>query len=200
MKIQIAILGGAFDPITLGHLKMTQFVLDSCPDIDEVWVTPCYRHRYDKKMASAADRIAMIKIAIDGVYRVNCFDYEIRWGLEGSTKEFLDLVKKDLGNSFDFHIIIGLDNANDFHKWVCYDYLIKETPFIVVPRKGVARNISTSWYEEKPHVLLSSVNDIPEISSTQIRESLKKNRQEKPEGLDERVYEYILANNLYLDA
>jgi len=198
--MQIAILGGAFDPITLGHLEMTQFVLDSCPDIDEVWVTPCYRHRYDKKMASAADRIAMTRIAIDGVYRVKCCEYEMRWQVAGSTKEFLDLIKKNSGDYFDFSAIIGVDNANDFHKWACYEQLIKETPFIVVPRKGVARNISTSWYEEKPHVLLSSVNDIPEISSTQIRESLKKNRQEKPEGLDERVYEYILANNLYLDA
>ena len=34
---QVAILGGAFDPVTEGHIKLAKFVLSNVPKLDEVY-------------------------------------------------------------------------------------------------------------------------------------------------------------------
>jgi len=45
MKKKIGILGGAFDPITKGHIQIAHFVLLNT-DIEEIWIVPCYSHAF----------------------------------------------------------------------------------------------------------------------------------------------------------
>ena len=46
----IAILGGAFNPITIGHIATANFVLNNLSIIDEVWISPVYKHIFNKDM------------------------------------------------------------------------------------------------------------------------------------------------------
>ena len=197
-KIKVALLGGAFDPITIGHVKVAQFVLSRLHSVEEVWFTPCHEHKYGKRMESAPNRVEMILKAIEGNNKLFCCDYEVVEQLSGATIETVRKMNKTPSfKHYDFNVIIGLDNANTFHKWVEAERLIKEVGFIVVPRRGVERDLSVNWYLEQPHVFLDAKTEIPEISSTEIRRQLKENRTVKPEQLDERVYQYILSNELY---
>jgi len=52
-KIKVAILGGAFDCITNGHVQVAKFVLDTSKTFDEVWLMPCYSHIFGKNLASS---------------------------------------------------------------------------------------------------------------------------------------------------
>ena len=203
-KINVAVLGGAFDPITTGHVKLAQFVLNSSKTFDEIWIMPCFNHMYNKSMASAYDRLEMCKlaVAIDG--RIQVSDYEIKNALRGETYHLVKrLLNEDYAkNRYDFSFIIGLDNANTFNKWVNYEELERMCRFVVVPRKGIARDESVNWYLKQPHIYLSPDNDIPEISSTEIRTWLKDHKEPKEPisdvpFLDKNVLDYIIKNRLY---
>jgi nicotinic acid mononucleotide adenylyltransferase len=76
-------------------------------------------------------------------------------------------------HEYDFSFIIGLDNANTFDKWVNYEELERMARFVVVPRKGINRDPNVTWYLSDPHIYLSPDNDIPDISSTVVRETLE---------------------------
>ncbi|MFA5313247.1 MAG: hypothetical protein WC375_08050 [Methanomassiliicoccales archaeon] len=174
-KMQVAIIGGAFDPPTIGHIKLAQFVLNSSRTFDEVWFMPCAHHMYNKKMASASKRIAMCKIAASCDPRIRVSDYEIVNNLRGETYH---LVKRLQNEDFarhqnDFSMIIGMDNANTFDKWVNFKELERMIRFVVVSRQGIIQDKNTTWYLEPPHILLHAESHIPESSSTQLRDWLK---------------------------
>jgi cytidyltransferase-like protein len=123
-KLNVAILGGAFDPITSGHVAVAEFILNFSSIFDQVWVMPCYQHIY-KQMVSTKHRLEMCKLATAHDRRIKVFDYEIKHKLGGETYNLVKkLMNEDFAkNKFDFSMIIGLDNANTFDKWVNYQDL-----------------------------------------------------------------------------
>lgn len=198
-RLDVAILGGAFDPIHNGHIQLAQHVLNNSGVVDEVWLMPPDAHMYGKKMASPEDRLEMCRLAAERDRRIRVFDYEIKNKLAGETYFFFKklLTEKDLNEKYEFSMIIGLDNANSFDKWVNYKYLEKMVRFIVVPRKGVERDPKVDWYLRPPHVFMKEETDIMEISSTQVRKMLQENDPNITKYLDPKVVDYIKEKGLY---
>jgi len=214
-KKTIALFGGAFDPITIGHIEVAKLVLDTSKTFDEVWFMPCYQHMYNKEMAAAKHRLQMCNLAIEDA-RMKVFDFEIKHKLAGETYH---TVKQLLGTDFakhtyDFSMIIGMDNANTFHQWVNFEDLERMLRFVVVPRKGETRDESVDWYLHRPHIYLSPDNSIPQISSSKIREwlqtfyinALHGGRQDEyhhvvdllEKNLSLKVFDYIRSCELYV--
>lgn len=196
MNKQIAILGGSFDPPTIGHAKLAQFVLDSIP-LHEIWITPCYNHMYDKSMAQPHHRINMCNTINSP--NIKTSTHEIDNQSTGSTYSLISqLIPNPLYENCEFSIIIGMDNANTFHKWHNYQLLQKLTKFIVVTRKGIERDPNINWYLQPPHVFLTQDNSIPEVSSTLVKQLLKENNPIVKKLIHPKVLQYIQNNNLYL--
>ena len=220
-KLNVAILGGAFDPIHLGHIAVAEFLLNFSGIFDEVWVSPCLVHLYNKRMAPAKHRLEMCRLATAHDRRIKVFDYEIKNKLGGETYNFVKrLMDEDFAkNKYNFSIVIGADNANTFDKWVNYQDLEKMIRFIVIPRTGVALSSKSMWYTKPPHMLLVPETPLPEISSTNIRQEFqfqwkhlqflrKRSFHVTPQFpfvgsgascLNEKVLNYIKENNLYKD-
>jgi nicotinate-nucleotide adenylyltransferase len=199
-KTRVAILGLAANPIHKGHIQLAQFVLNTSGQFDEVWLMPCLNHMYNKDMVSSEHRLAMCELAAKKDGRIKVFDYEIKNKLKGETYYFFKRLKeeKELTEKYQFAMIIGLDNANSFNKWVNYEELERMAQFIVVPRPGIQRDINVTWYLQKPHIFLNSESTIIEASSTLVRTIL--NRPDTSNilnYLDEDVYKYIMENKLY---
>ena len=93
-KKKIALLGGAFNPITKGHIQIAEFVLSNS-DIEQLWITPCYGHAFNKEMVDFKHRLEMCEIASKDNSKIKVFDYEIRHKLENGTYDFLKRLKKD---------------------------------------------------------------------------------------------------------
>jgi len=203
-KVKVAILGGAFNPITIGHIQLAQFVLNTSREFDEVWLMPAYKHMYNKHMVSAEDRLRMCELSsqIDG--RIKVFDYEIRNELAGETFNFFKRLKTEetLNERYNFSMIIGQDNANTFDKWVNYTELERMVRFVVVPRKGIERDVNVNWYLKEPHIYLNSENSIMEVSSTEVRAILNQEGIDKYKQLEgllhPDVIKYIYNNKLYV--
>ena len=127
-------------------------------------------------------------------------DNEIRNQLGGETYNFFKRLATDkIKETHQFSMIIGLDNANTFDKWVNYQELERMASFVVVPRKGVKRIESVDWYLKQPHIYIHGENNIIEVSSTMVREQLKIDDSviKLYEWLNPDVFNYILDNNLY---
>ena len=206
-KTKVAILGGAFNPITKGHIQLAQFVLNTSGEFDEVWLMPAYKHMYNKEMVSAEDRLKMCELAtrIDG--RIKVFDFEIKHQLAGETFNLFKRLRQEeeLNKKYNFSMIIGIDNANKFDKWVNYAELERMVRFVVVPRKGYDRDEKVDWYLQKPHIFLNKESEIIEVSSTLVREKLNEFYINHMSGdisslypyINMEVLEYIIARKLY---
>lgn len=205
-KIRVAILGGAFDPVTNGHIASAQFVLNVSRIFDEVWLMPCYSHLYGKEMQSPEDRLNMCKLAakIDG--RIRVVNYEIENKFSGETYHLVkQLLEEDFAkDQYEFSLIIGMDNANTFDKWVNYQDLERMIQFVVVHRLGVKRDEKVNWYLKPPHIYLpeEKSSGMIDISSTQIRNALSYPvyHEEAKIHLNTKVLEYIKEKKLYMKA
>jgi nicotinate-nucleotide adenylyltransferase len=198
-KLSVAVFGGAFDPVTLGHVGVARFVLDTSGTFDEVWLMPCAEHMHGKRMADAAHRLEMCRLAARRDGRIKVFDYEARHPSAGETYH---LVKRLLAEGFardryDFSLVIGQDNANSFEAWVNAAELERMIRFVVVPRKGIESDPAGAWYLRPPHIYLVAQNPIMEISSTRVRAMLAAGDQAVSNYVDENVLNYIREHSLY---
>lgn len=198
-KTKVAILGLSANPPHKGHIQLAQFVLNTSGHFDEVWLMPNYSSIAGKNLISAEHRLNMCAIAASVDNRIKVFDYEIRNKLKGETYYFFKRLKeeKELTEKYQFAMIIGLDNANTFNKWVSFEELERLAQFVIVPRKGVVRDLNVDWYLQRPHIFLNSETTIMDVSSTQIRELLNSKSSEVLNYIDKNVYNYIVENNLY---
>lgn len=198
-KTTVAIFGGAFDPITLGHVGVAQFVLNCSRTFDEVWLMPCFQHMNGKSMTSPDHRLAMCRLAAQRDGRLRVFDYEIKHEFRGETYHFVKrLLAEDFArDQYDFSLIIGQDNANGFANWVNGLELERMIRFVVVPRRGVPFEPAATWYLKAPHLYLAADNPVMEISSTEVRRMLREGDERGQQFVDPRVLEYIQTNRLY---
>jgi len=208
-KYKIALLGGAFDPITNGHIEVAKYVLNTSGQFDEVWLVPAYNHMYNKQMTPYDDRVKMCELATQVDGRIKVFNYEKTKNLAGETYHLMKTLLNDKDyENYNFSFIIGLDNANTFNKWVNYEELERMVRFVVVPRKGYNPN-GESWYFNFPHIFLNGDGEeipIMEISSSDVRtqfgEYWENNFKVIIEdkiimNIDKKIMNYIKSQKLY---
>ncbi len=210
-KLNIALLGGAFDPPTVGHVAVAKAILDWSKTFDEVWFVPCFRHMFNKKMTKTEYRIEMCKLAVADDPRIRVWDYEVEHKLRG-TYHFAKTIQDDPEcENFNFSIIIGMDNANTFDKWFNYGYLERMIRFVVVDRAGETSDPAVDWYRKPPHIYFRCEQPLPEVSSTMARERFRRwfnndhdieydtyrTEQHVIEVMGVDVFKYALEHHLY---
>lgn len=199
-KQNIAILGGAFNPVTKGHIQIAEYLLKTLKNLSEVWIMPCYSHVYHKKLVSPEHRLEMCRLAIGPRTDIMLFDYETKKQFSMGTYYLLvDLLNEDfIKKQFRIHMIIGMDNANTFHYWIQHKKLMDLIPFITLPRRGIEAVPEIDWYKKPPHVFLDSKEAIMEVSSTEVRALIKEQDYESAGKLvHPEVLEYIRMHQLY---
>jgi len=206
----VAVLGGAFDPVHKDHVTVAKTCLDRgfC---DEVWFMPS-PDRWDKTLnASPEDRFAMLELAFSGDKRLVLSDLEIQQGDFRGSYVFLMSLKEKFPD-INFRLLTGADTYEGIPHWrdpmnffgTNYNghLLLRDIELIVFARDGYT----------KPDLKKHKANGYADLlwlgpeegfegqySSTAIRKSLLCNYNECPAGLEPSVYEYIKEHNLYRD-
>lgn len=94
-KNNIAILGGAFNPITIGHIETAKTVLNVSRWADEVWLMPANKHMHGKDILPFEQRYEMCKLACQTDGRIKVSDYEYVNNLQGETYHLLNMMLHD---------------------------------------------------------------------------------------------------------
>ena len=209
----IGILGGTFDPIHNGHIRLAVEVLEKLK-LDEVKLIPANipPHR-PTPFASSADRKKMIKLAISDEKKLSIDLREIENGNISYTVNTLKSLRDEFSNDILF-LIIGVDVFNMIDGWKEWQSLLNYTHIIVANRSSDnEENISGAlkkWRNENKiddiNFLTSALSgyiyciDTPivEISSRMIRTYYAKYKNIQ-KYLPSNVITYIKENNLYKD-
>lgn len=198
--MKLAILGGSFNPIHIGHLALANSVKDEL-GYDKIALVPAYISPFKKNLtgssnwASADDRLKMLELATRNCKHIYCEPYELyKQGISYTidTINFLYYKFSSQGiNKLEGKIglIIGDDLTLSFPLWHNADKILKKTEIIVGQRDS-----SKEQTLPFPHYELK--NTILPISSTQIRNAIKEGKEFK-QFLPPEVFEYIKTNSLY---
>jgi nicotinate-nucleotide adenylyltransferase len=219
---RIALFGGTFDPIHIGHLAVAR-AAERRFHLDEIHFIPSGRppHKQRSRIASYADRYAMTSIACADHPRFIPSLAESGAGQSGREVFYsVDTVRyfkhKHHATRPHFYFIVGADSFLDIPTWKDYETLLGLCDFIVVSRPGFnldalrlvippellgRRGAAHAPLDPRAITLKRTVVYILDtvashVSATEVR--LRLDRNESIHGLvPQRVEEYITKKAIY---
>ena len=172
--MRIAIYGGSFNPMHIGHEKIVDYVLNNL-NMDKIIIIPVGipSHR-ENNLEQSDTRLKICKEIFKGNKKIEVSDIEIK--SEGKSYTYDTLLKlMDLyGENNEFFEIIGEDSLKNLKTWKNYEELLKICKFIVFRRKDDKNiQIDKEFLNNKNIIILE--NEYYDISSTEIRNMVKNN-------------------------
>lgn len=190
--MKIGVLGGSFNPIHIGHAILANYITQ-CTDIEQLWlmVSPQNPLKLELPQSYDVHRLAMTELVASKCDNVITSGFEFTLPKPSYTVDTLKALREKFPQH-EFVLVIGADNWQNFEKWKDWQEILDKHNILVYPRMGSEIVI--------PDDLCNKVekldSPIIEISSTYIREQLKKGKNMNF-FLPKDVYRYILENNLY---
>ena len=207
MSAPIAILGGSFDPPHIGHLRIALELNQQRPHW-RLALSPCSQNALkNKAQASAADRLQMLKLAMQPHPQLLLFDDEIKAGGLSYTVDNLRRLRAKLGNSLPLFLLMGADSYNSLAQWREIAALPQLANLLVINRPGhqintVApdywwRTVAIEEAEQHSHGCMSLLT-MPELAlaSSQLRQLIASGANVQY-LLPDKVYDYIKQQHLY---
>lgn len=194
---KIGLFFGSFDPIHIGHMTVANEALNQT-DLDAVAfvISPQNPFKSDKILSPFIDRWLMVSKAINGNDRLLLSDIENQLPNPSYTCRTLHKLESDYrykDDSYEFSLIMGMDNLINIHKWKNPNYILKHE-IIVYPRRDLDI-IPIELQNKKTNIQFLKCKQF-NISSTVIREFIRHN-EDVSHVLHPDVYNYIKHRNLY---
>jgi nicotinate-nucleotide adenylyltransferase len=171
---RLGILGGTFDPVHVGHLVAAvnaRYELDLDRALLVVANEP-WQKVGSRPVTPAADRLALVQAAVEGVEGLEASPIEIeRGGLSYTADTVAEL--QDRWPGVELYLIVGADAAAGLGTWERVEEVRSQVVLVVVNRPGTA--ISTAGLLDGWVVRTVEVPAL-EISSTELRDRVASGR------------------------
>lgn len=201
--MRIALLGGSFDPVHVGHLSLAE-ALHCELAYDLVLLVPANDppHKDIVSRTGAADRLAMLRLAVGACPYLAVDDCELARGGVSWTIDTIRYVTAKYGATLTGKpaLAIGEDLVAGFSSWKDVPLLL-ELADIVVARRKVSDGIGACTTGAVPradfpypHVDLR--NEFVDVSSTLVRNRIASGSA-WASLVPEAVYRYIVSHTLY---
>ena len=198
---KIAVFGGTFDPVHIGHCMVASSVIREGV-ADEVWimVSPQNPLKRENRLSPEEDRLAMVRAACNDTAGLVASDFEFGLPRPSYTAATLRALKKRWPEN-EYRLLTGSDNWLLFGRWRDPEVILSQFGLIIYPRPDMPIPDGFRPLEEMPpdwEERVEMLHDIPMalISSTYIRESAA--RGESIRFLvPETVERYISEHRLY---
>ena len=172
----LGILGGTFDPIHMGHLRMAEHVFQRM-ELESIVFIPAYvpPHKLGQDFAPAQDRYAMTELAVADNPHFTVSDMELkRTGVSYTIDTIRQLHAQYEDRELNF--IIGADSVAQLHTWHNIEEMLELTRFVAVWRPGyegaMEEMVRHLGEQAKERVLLLDT-PVYDISSTEIRTRIR---------------------------
>ncbi len=210
----IGILGGTFNPIHFGHLRMAQELADSL-HLDSVRFIPAANPPHkDAPAITAQHRAAMVRLGIAGNPAFTIDERELQRTGASYTLDTLHSLRSELGNQVSITLFMGSDAFTKFDTWHRWQEIIDLCHIALVQRpqlrghdQKLSKTLETflhNHYSENADDLHSqpagfvTMRQITalDISSTAIRHALQHGDSVRYLMPDD-VIDYIAQHKLY---
>jgi nicotinate-nucleotide adenylyltransferase len=195
--MRLALFGGTFDPIHIGHLILAEQCREACR-LDRVWfvVAGAPPHKRGER-TPLAHRLEMARIAIAGHQGFEVSDLEARRPGPHYSVDTLAAVHRERPGD-DLYFLIGADSLVDLPTWRDPAGVARLATIVVVNRPGIAEVDPATLLDFGPGSKPLQTVTIPSIgiASKDLRRRLAEGRSIRymvPRGVEA----YIEAQGLY---
>ncbi|MBI4970566.1 MAG: nicotinate (nicotinamide) nucleotide adenylyltransferase [Candidatus Omnitrophica bacterium] len=194
-EIRIGILGGTFDPVHNAHLKLAR-AAHRVLKLDQLIFVPANISPFkrNQRVASARDRLKMLKIALKNFPWARISDVEMkRKGISYSIRT-MRYFRKKLGKEARLFIVLGADAFETFPKWKDAKKILQLAQIAMAARPGFMGKLFELSYIPIPMKKMA-------ISSSEIRKRLSTSetgsRYVEEVPVPPAVLRYILKKEIY---
>lgn len=203
MTRRIALFGGTFDPIHVGHTTVAQAAAREL-HAEKVIFIPAKISPLKGffPFASDTDRLHMIQLAIAGHDLFDVSDCELQRPAPSYTLDTVRQFKQECGPETAIHWLIGADGIGDLVHWYKIQELIDECNLTTMRRPGYPvpdfDRFGPVWGPERVAKLKQNMIETPliDVSSTEVRRRLIAG-EDVTGMLHTDVIQYVRAHNLY---
>ena len=202
-KRKIALFGGTFDPIHIGHTIVAAAAAEHIGAEETIFI-PAKRSVLKEFFPEAGDddRLKMIALAISENKNFRASDCELKNPLPSYTLETVRQFRTKYGSDTSVYWLVGADSVDDLPRWYGIVELIDECNLCVMYRAGFAppdfAGFEAVWGSKRIQKLQRNIIKTPliDISSTEIRKKLALGH-DATDMLHPLVADYIHRNGLY---
>ena len=194
---RIALYGGTFDPVHLGHVEIARKVLELF-EIEKVVFIPAQvaPHKVGRPVTEPIHRYAMLALATQDDPRLVISTFELDAPDRRYTVDTVAEFQRQLGDDTELFFIMGADSWSEITTWRDWERLLKMTNHIVVTRPG---------YEVQParsgERIFFTDAVMKDISATNIRRLASEGRADDNAELEKlvpkAVADYIRKYRIY---
>jgi nicotinate-nucleotide adenylyltransferase len=202
-KGKIALFGGTFDPIHLGHTRVAAAAAEQIGAQKVVFIpAKCSPLKQSLPQAGDDDRLSMIALATVNDNTFEFSDYELQKPQPSYTLETVRHFKGEYGADASIYWLVGADTVYDLPHWYHVAELIDECEVAAMFRSGCEppdfAGFERLWGGQRVEKLRGNVIPTPliDISSTEIRNRLAAGRDVSG-MLEAAVLRYIRQRGLY---
>lgn len=206
----LAVFGGTFNPVHLGHLRSAIELLEHLP-VSQLRFMPCSLppHR-EPPGISARQRAAMIELAIAGEPRFSCDTRELERPGPSYTIDSLASLREEIGGQRSLVLVMGCDALLGLDRWHRWQELLEHCHIAAIARPGwnwpeegelaaylASRRSTAPELASRPSggVHITALRPL-EIAATEIRRLLQSNRSARY-LVPDTVHTYIHQHGLY---
>ena len=136
MSAPIGIMGGTFDPVHFGHLRLAQEAAEILGLERVRWVPAGQPWHRVEPLAPAAHRLEMVRLAIEENSLFELDDAEIRQTAPGFTVETLERLRAEFGPQRSIVLLLGTDAFRGLTSWQRWRDLFPLAHIFVAQRPG----------------------------------------------------------------
>jgi nicotinate-nucleotide adenylyltransferase len=218
-KKRVALYGGTFDPVHLGHLEIAQGVSELF-EIQEVLFIPALiaPHKQTRIVTSAIHRYAMLALATQGDPRLLVSTFELDAPDRRYTVDTVAHFQSEFGGSSELFFIMGADSWSEITTWRKWEQLLTMTNHVVVTRPGydvddehIGKALQDRIVDLRgavdPKTIIQNVSGkgifvtdvvVNDISATEIRRAANEDRfADLADQVPKPVVEYIKKYKIY---
>ena len=163
--MRVGLFGGSFDPVHNAHVALAQTALERLHLDTLRWIPVGHPWQKTRRLASAADREAMVRLAIAGEPRFVLDRSELR---RRGVSYTLDTVRELAAASPDDErvLILGQDQYASLHTWRDWRELLGLVTLAIANRPGAVLSVNPQIAQVAHQTVLLPMMD---VSSTEVR-------------------------------
>jgi nicotinate-nucleotide adenylyltransferase len=195
---RIGIFGGSFDPVHNAHVALARLALTELSLDELLWVPAGQPWQKQRSLAPAAQREAMVRLAIEGEPRFTISRIEIERNGPSYTIDSVRALQAERPGATWF-LVIGRDQYAGFHTWHGWQALLGLATLAVADRAAMRPDAPLAADAQLLAVAHETVAlPMMDVSSTDIRERIAQGLP-VDDLVPAAVARYIARHSLYRD-